>query len=312
MNAPGQHDGSPAALRGMLIERLVGETAEPDKVTSAARALGERALPPIAKAISGLVPSTLQFELESVELGRIGEMFQTGSDVEPLTVAAAANSPDALLMSMDEACVSMFTGLLFGAGPDAPIARIERPLSATEREICGLLFQRVAEALNGSGTRAMNVRFPLPKPILGEDRRKQVYRDGPSARLIYRMFNEGGSGRMCVTMPQRIVLTPRGNDEAPMGAAGQWQARFGGEIMRSKVNVEATIPMGTLTLGQIASLVEGQVLEMPAESPGDTRLSARDKTLFVCEFGKLGQHYTVRVKHPFDPEADLMNNLLPH
>jgi flagellar motor switch protein FliM len=312
MTSLGQSPGSPSALRGMLIERLVGDTAEPDKVTSAARALGERALPPIAKAISELVPAALQFELESVELGRIGDMFQTSSDVEPMTVAAAANSPDALLMSMDEACVSLFTGLLFGAGPDAPLAPIGRPLSATERDICAMLFQCVAEALNGSGTRAMNVRFPLPKPILGDDRRKQIHRDGPSARLIYRMFNEGGSGRLCVTMPQRIVLTPRGADEAQTGQAGEWQSRFGGEIMRSRVALEATIPMGTLTLGQIAGLVAGQVLEMPAESPGDTKLSARDKTLFVCEFGKLGQHYTVRVKHPFDPEADLMNNLLPH
>jgi len=312
MSSLGQSQGSPAALRGMLIERLVGDTAEPDKVISAARALGERALPPIAKAISELVPSALQFELESVELGRIGQMFLTTSDVEPMTVAPAVNSPDALLMSMDEACVSLFTGLLFGAGPDSPLARIERPLSGTERDICAMVFQRIAEALNGSGTRAMNVRFPLPKPILGEDRRKQVHRDGPSARLIYRMFNEGGSGRLCVTMPQRIVLTPRGAGDTPTGAAGEWQARFGGEIMRSKVNIEATIPMGTLTLGQLANLAVGQVLEMPADSPGDTRLSARDKTLFVCEFGKLGQHYTVRVKHPFDPEADLMNNLLPH
>lgn len=312
MSSLGQPSGSPAAQRGMLIERLVGETAEPDKVTSAARALGERALPPIAKAISELAPSALQFELESVELGRIGQMFLTTSDVEPMTVAAATNSPDALLMSMDEACVSLFTGLLFGAGPDAPVAPIDRALSATERGICALLFQRVAEALNGSGTRAMNVRFPLPKPIVGEDRRKQVHRDGPSARLVYRMFNEGGSGRLSVTMPQRIVLTSRGGEEAPAGRAGEWQARFGGEVMRSKVSIEATIPMGTLTLGQIAGLVAGQVLEMPAESPGETKLSARDKTLFVCEFGKLGEHYTVRVKHPFDPEADLMNNLLPH
>jgi flagellar motor switch protein FliM len=312
MTSLGQTDGSPAALRGMLIERLVGETAEPDKVTSAARALGERALPPIAKAISEIVPSALQFELESVELGRIGQMFLTTSDVEPMTVAAATNSPDALLMSMDEACVSMLTGLLFGAGPDAPVAKIERALSSTELEICAMVFQRLAEALNGSGTRAMNVRFPLPRPLVGEDRRKQVHRDGPSARLIYRIFNEGGAGRLCVTMPQRIVLTPRGGEELPTGRAGEWQARFGGEIMRSKVTVEATIPMGTLTLGQIAGLAAGQVLEMPAESPGETRLSARDKTLFVCEFGKLGQHYTVRVKHPFDPEADLMNNLLPH
>jgi flagellar motor switch protein FliM len=312
MTSLGVTPGSPAALRNLLVERLIGDTAEPDKVTAAARALGERALPPIAKALSQLVPSLLQIELESVELGRISQVFLTESDNEPLTVAPSTNSPDALILSMDAAAVSLFTGLLFGAASDASLAPIERPLSAIELDIGGMVFQGIAEALNGSGARALNVRFPLPRPIAGEDRRKQVHRDGPSARLIFRIFNEGGSGLFCVTMPQRIVLSTRGVDDAGQAGSGEWQARLGGEVMRSKVAVEATVSMGMLTLGQVASLFEGQVLEMPAEAPGETRLSSKDKTLFICEFGRLGGHYTVRVKQPFDPEADLMNNLVPH
>ncbi|TIL62581.1 MAG: flagellar motor switch protein FliM, partial [Mesorhizobium sp.] len=41
------------------------------------------------------------------------------------------------------------------------------------------------------------------------------------------------------------------------------------------------------------------------------RLSARDKTLFVCEFGKLGQNYTVRVRHPYDAGQDFIDGLMP-
>lgn len=310
MTSLGVTPGSPAALRNLLVERLVGETAEPDRVTASARALGERALPPMAKALAELVPSLLQIELESVELGRISQVFLNESDNEPLTVASSANSPDALAMSMDAAAVSLFTALFFGAGSDAPVVALDRALSAMELEISGMVFQCIAQSLNGSGTRALNV--PLSRPIAGEDRRKQVHRDGPAARLIYRIFNEGGSGRLCVTMPQRIVLSPRGAEDTQQQGSGEWQAHFGGEIMRSKVAVQASIPMGTLTLGEVASLFEGQVLEMPVEAPGETRLSSKDKTLFICEFGRLGGHYTVRVKQPFDPEADLMKNLLPH
>lgn len=311
MQEPGLSPGSPAALRNMLIERLIGDTAEPDKVTQAARALGERALPQIEKALGEIAATPPQIELETVELGRIADVFHVDTDNEPLTVASSANSPDALLMSLDADLVSLVTGLLFGAGPEAAVAPIDRPLSPIELDISATVFRTVAETLNGSGTRALNVRFPLPRPITGEERRKQVHRDGPSARLVFRIFNEGGSGRLSVTMPQRVVLAPRGPEGAQSGQS-EFQQRFGGEIMRSRVAVEATIPMGALTLDQVSRLFVGQVIEMPETSPGDTKLSSKGKTIFVCEFGKLGGNYTVRVKHPFDPEADLMNNILPH
>jgi len=310
MLEPGLTPGSPAALRNMLVERLVGDTAEPDRVTQAARVLGERALPQIERALADLAPTPLLVELESVELGRIADVFLVDPDNEPVTVAASANSPDAPMMSMDAELVSLVTGLLFGAGPEAKVAEILRPLSPIEIDISAMVFLKVAETFNGQGTRALNVRFPLPRPIAGDDRRKQTHRDGPSVRLVFKMFNDGGQGRLSVTMPQRIVLAPRGAEAAQAGQS-EFQQRFGGEIMRSKVAIQATIPMGSLTLGEVASLFEGQVLEMPFESPGETRLAARGKTLFVCEFGKLGGNYTVRVKHPFDPEADLMNTILP-
>ena len=40
-------------------------------------------------------------------------------------------------------------------------------------------------------------------------------------------------------------------------------------------------------------------------------LSARKRPLFICEFGKLGDNYTVRVRHSFDAAQDLMDGLLP-
>ena len=293
--------------RNPLIERLVGETAEPHKVTAAAKILGERALPLVARSLTEMLAAPVEFELEDVVLGRIADVFTEAGVAEPLTVAASSNSPDALMISMDADAVSLVTALLFGAAPETGLAPIERPLSNVERRLSATTFQKVAEALKGTGARAMNVRFPLPAPIIGEDRRKQVFRDGPSARLVFRVATAGAQGRIHVTMPQRVVLTPRGDDGK---SGGDWKARFGGEVMRSLVSLQATIPVGRLTLGDISGLKVGQVLEMPVEAPGDTRLAAKDRTLFVCEFGKLGQNYTVRIKHAFDPEADLMNGLL--
>ena len=66
--------------------------------------------------------------------------------------------------------------------------------------------------------------------------------------------------------------------------------------MRSSVRLEAMMPLTRLTLGEIAGLHEGQIIEIDATAQSAALLSARNKTLFVCEFGKLGQNYTVRVE----------------
>ena len=81
--------------------------------------------------------------------------------------------------------------------------------------------------------------------------------------------------------------------------------------MRSSVRLEAVMPLTKLTLGQIASLREGQVIAIDAGAQSSALLSARNNTLFVCEFGKLGQSYTVRVSRTYDATRDLMEGLLP-
>jgi flagellar motor switch protein FliM len=64
-----------------------------------------------------------------------------------------------------------------------------------------------------------------------------------------------------------------------------------------------------MTLGQISGLQVGQVIEFEPEAQSQAKLSARQKTLFVCEFGKLGQNYTVRIRHPSDAGQDVMERL---
>lgn len=80
--------------------------------------------------------------------------------------------------------------------------------------------------------------------------------------------------------------------------------------MRSGVDLQATMPLARMTLGDVASLQVGQLIEFQADAQSQAKLSARQKTLFVCEFGKLGQNYTVRVRHPFDAGQDLMEGLV--
>jgi flagellar motor switch protein FliM len=226
-----------------------------------------------------------------------------------MTVAASESSPDALILLIDPDAIAVVLNALFGGDPDMPIAPIRRALSPTETTIAGMIFQKLAEAINGSGPRAFNIRFPLAPAMTGPEIAKHIVRDAPAVRVDFAVFNGAGSGLLTLFMPQRVLLKHRGDAVASGGA--DFGAKFGEEVMRSAVRLDATMPLTRLTLGQIAGLHEGQVIAIDAAAPASALLKARSNTLFVCEFGKLGQHYTLRVSRPYDATQELMDGLLP-
>jgi flagellar motor switch protein FliM len=301
---------SPAEMRAYIVERLVGDTGEPDRVIEAARALAERAVPQLVDALNAQLAFAINVNVRNVELVRFADARPQGADNHAMTVAASESSPDALLLLLDPDAISVVLSALFAGDPDMPVASITRPLSPTEITIAGMIFENFAEAVNGSGARAFNIRFPLAPAMTGTEMTKYAVRDGPAVRVDFAIFSGAGSGRLSMLMPQRVLLKHRGDAVAGQ-SNGDFGAKFGEEVMRSSVRLEASMPLTRLTLGQIAGLHEGQVIAIDATAPSSALLRARNNTLFVCEFGKLGEHYTVRVDRPFDATQDLMEGLLP-
>lgn len=304
---------SPADMRAYIVERLVGETGEPDHVVEAARSLGQRAVPLLVDALTASFPATFGLELKTVEIARFAEAKPEDPTACALTIASSNSSPDAMVFLLDGSALSVLVCALFGGDPDSPVTPLSRALSPTELEIASTVFRTVADVLNGSGDRAFNLRFPLPPAMSGVDIKKQVIRDGPAVRVEFSIFTAGGRGSLSVLLPQRVLMKHRGDATATGQAdmSEEWRMRFNEEVMRSAVALEARMPLAKLTLGDIAGLQAGQVLELSEGAQSATTLSSRGKTLFVCEFGKLGQNYTVRIRHPFDAGQDLMDTLIP-
>jgi flagellar motor switch protein FliM len=300
---------SPAEMRAYIIERLVGETGEPERVTDAARALIERAVPAIRDGLKQNLALDLALEPAGVELARMADAKPDG-DGHAMTVAASPASPDALVLTMDPDAVALVVSALFGGDPGIAIAPISRDLSPTETVVASRVFDEIARGLGASGDKSLEPAVPLPQAISGGELKKQVLRDGPGVRVLLAISTPAGAGKIVLTMPQRLLLKGSADKSQPQGPSGQWRQRFSEEVMRSGVELQATMPLARMTLGQIAGLRVGQVIEFEGDAQSQAKLSARQKTLFVCEFGKLGQNYTVRVKHPFDAGQDIMEGLV--
>lgn len=304
--------GTPAEARAFILERLVGDTGEPDQVIGAAKGVATRALPTITKAINDQLASPVTIDIASVQLARFVEAKPGNTTGVALCVIASSSSPDALILLMDPGAVAILVSALFGADPDLPAAPIARELSPTEIEVATAMFQEFAVAVNGSGSRAFDMRLPVQQAMTGAELAKHMLRDGPAVRVEFSVATATSKGLVSLFMPQRVLLKHRGDTVSAAKEPQQnWHARFSEEVMRSAVKLEATMPLAKMTLGELAGLQAGQVIELAENGQSQARLAARGSTLFVCELGKLGQNYTVRIKHPFDAGQDLMDGLLP-
>ncbi len=304
---------SPADTRAFIVERLVGDTGEPEQVEAAARSLAERTVPAIMRGLEESVATSITIEVASIELCRFVEA-RLGVTNHAMTIAASTSSPDALVLSIDNDGLAVLVSTLFGGDPHEPVPPIERDLSPLEIDVATMVFEQVAQAMNGSGPRAFEFKLPLPLAVTGKDMARRILRDGPAVRICFSLATPASRGTMALTMPQRVLLKHRGDTGMATREgvpASEWRDRFSEEVMRSTVALEATMPLSRLTLGDLATFEEGQVIELDEAAQTQVRLSARGQTLFVCEFGKLGQNYTVRVRHPFDAGQDFIDGLLP-
>ncbi|MER9947092.1 FliM/FliN family flagellar motor switch protein [Mesorhizobium sp. M0047] len=305
--------GSPSEARSLIIERLVGDSGEAAQVIDAGRAMAERAVPLLQKSLTGELGVPVIVDLKAVEISRVPEARSSAGENFAMTVVASPTSSDAVTLVIDGAAIAIMVSTLFGGDPDMPVSPIERDLSPIETDVSTMVFQQVAQALNGSGRRSLELRLPAPRAMSGMEAKRHVLRDGAALRIVLGVSTPADSGTITVTMPQRIVLAGRDGVAAvsEKDQNASWRARFSEEVMRSTVALEATMPLARLTLGDLANFDIGQIIEFEETAQSQARLSARGQTLFVCEFGKLGQNYTVRIKHPYDAGQNFIDGLMP-
>lgn len=204
---------SPADARAYILERLVGDTGEPDKVVEAGRKLGKRAVAELGERLNQHLSFPLEFDLERIEISRMAETLVDSGENHAVAVAASATSPDALLVDMDSDCVSLLIGAFLGADPEFPAVPIGRALSEIELEMMATVFQEIADAADGPAS-ALKLRRPVQKAFTGPDIAKHVLRDGPAIRIPLVVRSAKSSGRIVMTLPQRVLLQS-------LGAAGR-------------------------------------------------------------------------------------------
>lgn len=296
-----------------IVERMVGETDEPGQIAETARACALRALPAFAEGLNARLTWPVEIEIAQVEVVRFVEARPPEDGNCAFVVAGAPSSPDALMLSLDPSAVSLIIASMLGSDADIPAPAITRALSPIELEAASALFADFVQAFGGSGSRSFDFHLPLPAPLTSAELKKLVIRDSPAVRITFSLSAPAGQGMFGVVMPQRVLMTYRKDGQkgdARNAGGSQWNARFGEEVLRSSVRLEATLRLEPMTLADVGRLHVGQLLEFPEAAGANTCLSARNTPIFMCEFGRLGQNYTVRIQQEYDAGQDLIEGII--
>ncbi|TIW76445.1 MAG: flagellar motor switch protein FliM, partial [Mesorhizobium sp.] len=88
--------GSPSQARSLIIERLVGDSGEADQVIDAGRAMAERAVPLLQKALSSELGTPVSVDLRTVEISRVPEARSRAGETFAMTVVGSPASSDAM------------------------------------------------------------------------------------------------------------------------------------------------------------------------------------------------------------------------
>lgn len=304
---------STASAPSSIVERLIGATGDPEEVVRAGRAIADRILKPLRAGLEDAASEPVAVEIEAVAVERTTELLVGAGPHDAVTVGSSTTSPDALSIRLEAKAIAVLVNALFGAEAENAAGGIERDLSPVEIEVANLVCRLVAVAYNGFNAPARRIKLPLAPVVSGEVLKEFAVRDDPGVRVDFAVGAEPERGLVSLFMPQRIVLQ-RGGDEAdPVLAealSAEWAARFNEEVMRARVTLQATLSVGRMTLGQVAAFRRGHVIELSRTAPTETRLSARNKQLFVCEFGRLDENYTVRIKTPAAESQDIIDGLV--
>jgi flagellar motor switch protein FliM len=218
-------------------------------------------------------------------------------------------------ISCDSPAIITMMEMLLGS----PAEDIEEPkprtLSGIELDVAAIVFEKVAGVLR-SAIGAPGGFEPLVGKAYNADKRvtpgdvEDVY-----AACVNITLGVGPVlSTFSILVPQKTLLKttiifPKGMGQSGRRQKTAWAEQVEQQIRRSMVELEAHIRLESLTLADVTNLKPGDVI--PFNDPKDVRVDvkANGRDLYVCEFGRSGARYTVRIKDTYGSEDDLLNHL---
>jgi flagellar motor switch protein FliM len=302
-------------LDPIVLARLTGKLGDHATVSKLCASLGEV----FAEFLPDMLESELGFEVAvtyaGFETGRYGVLLDGLGGAMALTDGSLRDWCDRFTLICDSPLIVTLVENMLGAVTDDIEEPQPRPLSKIELDVAAMMFHRISSVLKTAVSSATSYE-PLLGPAYNAENRKQAD-DGSDEDFVAIVNMAVGIGPVLstfhVVVPQNVLLKSRisaPKSVNPVKTPVEWSDRISEQVRRSKVTLEARIRLERQTLDTISRLQAGDII--PFNESGDVRVevAANGRNLYVCEFGRSGARYTVRVKDTYGSEEDLLQHII--
>jgi flagellar motor switch protein FliM len=299
----------------IVLARLTGKLGDEATVSRLCASLGEV----FSETLPGMLESELGFEVAvsyaGFETGRYGALVSELGGGMACCDAALLDWCERFTLICDSPLIITLVENMLGAVGDSIEAPPARTLSKIELDLAAMMFDRISGVLKTAVTGANG-----PEPLLGPAHNAEARRSTEDAddETFVAMVNMAvGIGPVLATfhvvIPQNVLLKSTITTPKPANAPksrDEWSEQLGEQVRRSKVTLEARIRLEQQTLDTISRLQAGDII--PFSESGDVRVevNANGRNLYLCEFGRSGARYTVRVKDTYGSEEDLLQHII--
>jgi flagellar motor switch protein FliM len=269
-----------------------------------------------AEHLRHLATSPMYYSLSGVETGRITDILEM---YEANAIAGIFHAPDwdsHVLIGVDRDFMYTIVEVLFGSdGSEAPVEEA-RGFSSIELRVAQVIFEQLAKALQASFSLVVNTRFKLERietrmdfAVIGRRNNQAV-----AAKFLLQALNRGGE--MFVIVPQSVINPMRQTLSKVVtgessGRDPRWTKQIKTEVTKASVSLTAVLEERHLTLGEIANLSIGQVIDLQATPRSLVKLEANHQALFWCTVGHSEGSYVLKVEDSIDQEKEFFDDILP-
>lgn len=262
-----------------------------------------------------LAASPMYYSLSEIESGRIGDILEM---YEANAIAGVFHAPEwdsHVLVGFDRDFVFTMVEVLLGSDGSEPPVDEERGFSNIELRLAQAIFEQVGKALQASFTLVADTPFKFERletrmdfAVIGRRNNQSVV-----AKFLLQALNRGGE--MFVIIPQSVLNPMRQTLARVLSGDSstrdpRWAKQIATEVQKTEVTLTAVLEERHLSLGEIADLKVGQVLELQATPRSRVKLEGNSQGLFWCHVGKAEGSYVLRVDEFINQEQEFIDDVL--